>query len=71
MELRTETHESTQEQCGSEQRDDARLSTSYRDMSELRQQMFDPSLSARTQIDAVLTGAAEQPEARLARAMAR
>jgi Spy/CpxP family protein refolding chaperone len=43
------------EQYYSDQRDDAPLSKSYRDMSELRQQMFDLSLSARRQIDAVLT----------------
>jgi len=43
------------EQYNSDQRDDAPLSKSYRDMSELRQQMFDLSLSARRQIDAVLT----------------
>ena len=36
-------------------RDDAALSKSYRKMSELRQQMFDLSLSAQKQIDAVLT----------------
>ena len=43
------------EQYYSDQRDDAPLSKSYRNMSELRQQMFDLSLSARRQIDAVLT----------------
>ena len=43
------------EQYYSDQRDDAPLSKRYRDMSELRQQMFDLSLSARRQIDAVLT----------------
>ncbi|MDH4114148.1 MAG: Spy/CpxP family protein refolding chaperone [Burkholderiaceae bacterium] len=43
------------EQYYSDQRDDAPLSKSYRDMSELRQQMFDLSLRARRQIDAVLT----------------
>ena len=43
------------EQYHSDQRDDAPLSKSYRNMSELRQQMFDLSLSARRQIDAVLT----------------
>jgi Spy/CpxP family protein refolding chaperone len=43
------------EQYNSDQRDDAPLSKSYRDMSELRQQMFDLSLSARRQIDVVLT----------------
>jgi len=39
----------------SDQRDDAALSKSYRNISELRHQMFDISLSARRQIDAVLT----------------
>ena len=43
------------EQYESDQRDDAALSKSYRKMSELRQQMFDLSLSAQKQIDAVLT----------------
>jgi Spy/CpxP family protein refolding chaperone len=43
------------EQYNSDQRDDAPLSKSYRDISELRQQMLDLSLSARRQIDAVLT----------------
>ena len=43
------------EQFESESRDDAALSKSYRKMSELRQQMFDLSLSAQKQIDAVLT----------------
>ena len=43
------------EQYYSEQRDDAALSKSYRNMSELRHQMFDLSLSAQKQIDAVLT----------------
>jgi Spy/CpxP family protein refolding chaperone len=43
------------EQYNNDQRDDAPLSKSYREMSELRQQMFDLSLSARRQIDAVLT----------------
>ena len=43
------------EQYYSDQRDDAALSKSYRRMSELRQQMFDLSLSAQKQIDAVLT----------------
>jgi Spy/CpxP family protein refolding chaperone len=43
------------EQYYSDARDDALLSKSYRDVSELRQQMFDMSLSARRQIDAVLT----------------
>ena len=48
-------HAQMNEQYNSDQRDDAPLSKSYRDMSELRQQMFDLSLSARRQIDAVLT----------------
>ena len=39
----------------SDTRDDAALSKSYRKMSELRNQMFDLSLSAQKQIDAVLT----------------
>lgn len=43
------------EQYHSDQRDDATLSKSHHDMSELRQQMFDLSLSARRQTDAVLT----------------
>ena len=43
------------EQYDSNQRDDAALSKSFRNMSELRQQMFDLSLSARRQMDAVLT----------------
>lgn len=43
------------EQYDSGQRDDAPLSKSHRDMAELRQQMFDLSLTARRQIDAVLT----------------
>ncbi len=43
------------EQYDSDQRDDPALSKSYRNMSELRHQMFDLSLSARRQIDAVLT----------------
>ena len=43
------------EQYYSDQRDDAALSKTYRKMSELRQQMFDLSLSAQKQIDAVLT----------------
>jgi Spy/CpxP family protein refolding chaperone len=43
------------EQYSSDQRDDATLSKSYRRMSDLRHQMFDLSLSAQTQIDAVLT----------------
>ena len=43
------------EQYYSDQRDDAALSKSYRRMSDLRQQMFDLSLSAQKQIDAVLT----------------
>lgn len=36
-------------------RDEAALSKSYRKMSELRHQMFDSSLNAQKQIDAVLT----------------
>lgn len=36
-------------------RDDAALSKSYRKMSEMRHQMFDSSLDAQRQIDAVLT----------------
>ena len=43
------------QQYESDQRDDAALSKSYRNMSELRHQMFDLSLSAQKQIDAVLT----------------
>jgi len=43
------------EQYYSDQPDDTALSNSYRKMSELRQQMFDLSLSAQKQIDAVLT----------------
>ena len=43
------------EQYESDQRDDAALSKSYRKMSELRQQMFDLSLSGQKQIDTVLT----------------
>ena len=39
----------------SDTRDDAALSKSYRKMSDLRHQMFDLSLSAQKQIDAVLT----------------
>lgn len=48
------------EQYSSGNRDDDGLSKSYRKMSEFRHQMFDLSLSARKQIDAVLT--AEQRE---------
>jgi Spy/CpxP family protein refolding chaperone len=48
------------EQFNAEPRDDAALSASYRKMSELRQQMFDLSLVARKQMDAVLS--AEQRE---------
>ena len=47
--------EAWQQQCDSDQRDDAPLSKSYRNISELRHQMFDLSLSARRQIDSVLT----------------
>lgn len=43
------------EQYRSDDRDDAALSKSYRKMSDLRQQMFDLSLSAEKQIDAALT----------------
>ncbi len=43
------------DQYDSGQRDDAALSKSFRNMSDLRQQMFDLSLSARRQMDAVLT----------------
>jgi Spy/CpxP family protein refolding chaperone len=43
------------EQYYSDQRDDAALSKSFRKMSDLRHQMFDLSLSALRQIDAVLT----------------
>ncbi|MEP7247808.1 MAG: Spy/CpxP family protein refolding chaperone, partial [Gammaproteobacteria bacterium] len=50
------------EQYGSNQHDDAALSKSFRNMSELRQQMFDLSLGARRQMDAVLT--AEQRDKR-------
>ena len=39
----------------SDQSSDAALSKSYRNISELRHQMFDLSLSARRQIDSVLT----------------
>lgn len=43
------------EQYSSDTRDDAMLSKNYRKMLDLRQQMFDLSLSAQRQIDAVLT----------------
>jgi Spy/CpxP family protein refolding chaperone len=43
------------EQYALEPRDDAALSKSYRKMSDLRNQMFDLSLGAQKQIDAVLT----------------
>jgi Spy/CpxP family protein refolding chaperone len=43
------------EQYYADQRDDAALSKSFRKMSDLRHQMFDLSLSAQKQIDAVLT----------------
>lgn len=43
------------EYYSSGQRDDAPLSKSFRNMSELRQQMFDLSLSGRRQIDSILT----------------
>jgi Spy/CpxP family protein refolding chaperone len=48
------------EQYNADPRDDAALSKSYRNMSELRQQMFDSSLAAQKQMDTVLT--AEQRE---------
>lgn len=48
------------EEFNAEPRDDAALSKSFRKMSELRQQMFDSSLAAQKQMDAVLT--AEQRE---------
>ena len=43
------------DQYRSDARDDAALSAGYRRMSELRQQMYDLSLSAQRQIDTVLT----------------
>ena len=43
------------EQFNSEQRDDAALSKTHRDISDLRNQMFDLALRAEKQIDAVLT----------------
>ncbi len=43
------------EQYDSDQRDTAALSKSYRKVLDMRQQMFDLSLEARNQIDAVLT----------------
>ncbi|MBK7423969.1 MAG: hypothetical protein IPJ48_13170 [Propionivibrio sp.] len=43
------------EQYNSDSRDDAAVSKSFRNMSELRHQMFDLSLSAQRQIDGVLT----------------
>ncbi len=43
------------DQYASDKPDDAVLSKAYRRMSELRQQMFDLSLSTRKQVDAVLT----------------
>lgn len=43
------------EQYASKAPDDAALSKRYRNMSALRQQMFDLSLDARRQIDAILT----------------
>jgi Spy/CpxP family protein refolding chaperone len=48
-------HLQMKEQYYSERRDDAALSKSYRNMSELRNQMFDLSLSAQKQMYAVLT----------------
>jgi Spy/CpxP family protein refolding chaperone len=52
------------EQYYSEKRDDAALSASYRKMSDLRHQMFDLSLSAQKQIDAVLTQEQRQKQKR-------
>lgn len=52
------------EQYYSENRDDAALSASYRKMSDLRHQMFDLSLGARKQIDAVLTQEQRQKQKR-------
>lgn len=43
------------EYYNAEKRDDAALSASHRKISELRQQMFDSSLQAQKQMDAVLT----------------
>ena len=43
------------EQYNANKRDDAAVSKSYRQISEFRHQMFDLSLSAESQIDAVLT----------------
>ena len=43
------------EQFNLEQRNDAALSKSFRNVSELRNQMFDLSLHAETDVDAVLT----------------
>lgn len=43
------------EQYNSDKRDDAAISKSFRKMSEFRHEMFDLSLSAQSQIDAVLT----------------
>ena len=43
------------EQFNLEQRNDAALSKSYRNISDLRNQMFDLSLHAETEIDTVLT----------------
>ncbi len=48
------------EQFNAEPRDDAALGKSYRKMLELRQQMFESSLAAQKEMDAVLT--AEQRE---------
>ncbi len=48
------------EQYNADPRDDAALSKSYRNMLELRQQMFESSLAAQKQMDTVLT--AEQRE---------
>jgi Spy/CpxP family protein refolding chaperone len=43
------------EQYNSDNRDDAAISKSFRKISEFRHEMFDLSLSAQSQIDAVLT----------------
>ncbi len=43
------------DQFNSDKRDDAAVSKSYRKISEIREQMFETSLSAQSQIDAVLT----------------
>ena len=43
------------EQFGAEDRDDAAISKTYRNISDLRHQMFDLTLAAQKQMDAVLT----------------